>query len=340
MSKSITYLVKGIFLWFVLGALLAGCAAPSPAAPAPDSAEPEPTTLRVTCPPNPNALPLFVVMEQYADELDIAFVPVPGVAELAAAVQGDQADVALFFSAAGAKQYSKGSLTQIHLWNVNVWRALYLVSGPEINGLDDLAGKKILASFQGGAPDLVMRAAMKQAGYDPDADFTIEYLPSAQVKQLLLAGEGDAALLPEPQVTLLIQKAASQGIDLQVAVDLQTGMEMDAWQAGYAPLGGVFVTDETLNDPARRAAFDRFVEAYAEASGWVMDHPDETGEIVAQAFDEYFGSQVSPGGVAEAITSGKLVFESRPVDDLRPALDQFLEMITGTAPDESFYAAP
>jgi len=85
-------------------------------------------------------------MEQQKD-LAVELVPVPGVPELAAALQGGQADAALFFSAAGAKLHNKGALADLRLWSVNVWRALYLVADPQVGGLDDLVGKKMRGRF-------------------------------------------------------------------------------------------------------------------------------------------------------------------------------------------------
>jgi len=300
---------------------------------------PDASVLRVAVPPNPNMVPLFVVMEQQED-LAVELVPVPGVPELAATLQGGQADAALFFSAAGAKIYNKGALADLRLWSVNVWRALYLVADPQVGGLDDLVGKKILASFPGGAPDLVMRAAMRQAGYDPDTDFTIEYLPSAQVKQMLLARKGDAGLLPEPQASALMVKAESQGLALEAAVDLQAGFESDAWQAGLIPLGATFTTQALLDDPARRAALERFDEAYSQAGAYTMAHPDEAADIVERAFAAHFGGHMPARAVAGAIRSGRLVFDNRPSAQLRPDLDGFLEIIVGQAPDDGFYASP
>ena len=296
--------------------------------------------LQVVVPPNPNMVPLFVAQELQGDALHITVVPVPGVPELAAVVQGGKADVAMFFSAAGAKHYNKETLTDLHLWNVNVWRALFLVADERYSGLDDLVGKKILASFPGGAPDLVMRAAMRQAGYDPDNDFIIEYLPSAQVKQLLIAGKGDAALLPEPQIASLISKAQESERQLAAVVDLQVGFGTTAWEAGLAPLGGIFVTGRTLDDPQRREAFETFVAAYDEAAAYTMTHPDEAGRIVSERFKQTFGGDLSAEAVAGAIRDGRLVFGSRPVAELRPDLDIFLAEIIGQAPADGFYAQP
>ena len=324
--------LRAFFIALGLGLVLGLAGACSP-----DRSEPD--LLRVAVPPNPNMVPLLIALEQQED-LAVELVPVPGVPELAAALQGGQADAGLFFSAAGARLYNKGALAHLRLWSVSVWRALYLVALPDVGGLDDLAGKRVLASFPGGAPDLVMRAAMRQAGYDPDADFIIEYLPSAQVKQMLLAGKGDAALLPEPQASALIVKAEAQGLKLEVVVDLQAGFGANAWPDGLIPLGATFTTQAVLDDPVRLSALARFEEAYRQAGDYAMAHPDQAGEIVERGYALHFGGQLPARAVTDAIQSGRLVFESRPATELRPDLDRFLETIVGQAPDESFYAAP
>jgi len=305
-----------------------------------NSNQPDPELLRVAVLANPNMIPLFVAAERPGEELKIELVPVAGVPELVAALQGGQADAALFFSAAGAKIYNKDALADLRLWSVNIWRALYLVADPQVGGLDDLVGKKILASFPGGAPDLVMRAAMRQANYDPDADFVIEYLPPDQVKQMLLLGKGDAALLPEPQASALMVKAEAQNLALAAVIDLQANFAAGAWQANLIPLGATFTTQALLDDPIRRAVLERFDAAYSQAGVYATTHPDEASEIVERAFSTHFGGQMPAQAVAQAIRSGRLVFESRPSADLRPDLDRFLELIVGQAPDDEFYVSP
>ena len=59
-------------------------------------------------------IPLLVALEKQ-DDLEVELVPVPGVPELAAALQGGQADAALFFSATGARLYNKGALADLRL---------------------------------------------------------------------------------------------------------------------------------------------------------------------------------------------------------------------------------
>jgi len=314
-----------LLLLSLFALLLAACS--------PKASEP----LRIVVPPNPNAMPLFVVLADNPD-LNLEVIPVPGVPELTAAMQGKKADVVLFFSAAGAKLYIKDALPNLRLWNVNVWRALYLVTTPEISSLEDLQGKKILASFQGGAPDLVMRAAMRQAGFDPDADFQLEYLPSAQVSQLLLAGKGEAALQPEPQITQLVGKAKNQSMSLNASIDLQADFGSASWENGQAPLGGIFVLQSVLDDPARRALFEEFAAAYDTAAANIMQDPAATAPVIAQGYADYFGATLSPNAIQKALENETLLFGSRDTSELRPDLDDFFTQIIGSTPNDNFYA--
>lgn len=296
--------------------------------------------LRVACPPNPNAIPLFVALDQIDPALlQVEFLPVPGVPELADAVRAGEVDALLFFSAAGAKLHNADTLPDLRLHSVNVWRALYLLADAEagIESLADLAGARILASFPGGAPDLTLRAVMRDQGYDPDADFEIVYMPGPQVSQLIVAGQGDAALLPEPNITQTIRRAAQDDIDLVPVVDLQAGFGSDSWDEGTAPLGALFALQATLDDPNLSAAFELFAAAYADASVYVMENPEDAAPIISAGFDTYFGATLPEAVIVDVLTEQRLLFESRPVSALRPDLDDFLAFVVGDAPDETFY---
>lgn len=145
-------------------------------------------TLRVVMAPNPNIYPLFV-MEGKGWTDNIQIITVPNVEKMVEVLKNDQADVAGTFSATGAQLYSNGTLPDIKIWSINVWRAIYLVSSTEITSLEDLRGKTILTSFKNGALDLILKANLQQDGFDPDKDFTILYQPQPQVQQMFLLGK-------------------------------------------------------------------------------------------------------------------------------------------------------
>lgn len=303
----------------------------------PEETEPETLSLRIVSPPNPNSLPLIVALDMAEEEMEISFLPVPGVPEIVAALSADDADVALFFSASGATFYQDGTLPDLRMWSINVWRALYLVADPAIAGYDDLAGGTILASFPGGAPDLVMRASMTGAGFDPDADFTLQYMPAAQARQLLIAGDGDAALLPEPTVTQTIRRAQADNLPLAPVIDLQAGFGAAAWDEGLAPLGAVFTLADASEDDETAAAVARFTTLYAAACDRIMREPEVVAPIISEGFDRYFGADLPPEVIVEAVESGRLAFDTRPVADLRPDLDAFLASVTGAEIDDAFF---
>lgn len=127
-------------------------------------------------------------------------------------------------------------------------------------------------------------------------------------------------------------------MELSAAIDLQAGFGGADWPAGETPLGGILVTQQTLDDPTRRTAFEEFATAYDAAVNYTMQNPDEAAQIVAQGYADTFGSNISAEAIAGALKSGRLLFRSRPAqEELQPELDAFLAQIIGTAPDDGFY---
>lgn len=109
-------------------------------------------TLRFTSPPDPNMIPAFILMDQGKlgkEGIKLEYVPSKGAEDLMAHLQRGDVDLALFSVPGGARLYAKG-FKEIRLIGVHVWKALYVVAGEEINGWEDLKGKRILIAFRGG----------------------------------------------------------------------------------------------------------------------------------------------------------------------------------------------
>jgi NitT/TauT family transport system substrate-binding protein len=82
--------------------------------------------------------------------------------------------------------------------NVNVVRSL----NPDIKSAEDLEGKKVAINTLNGMGDLTIRAAVRANGGDPDAVQFVE-LPFPDMQAALVAGNIDAAWVPEPFGTIL-----------------------------------------------------------------------------------------------------------------------------------------
>ena len=95
----------------------------------------------------------------------------------------------------------------IQMIDTGVWGVSSLIGkDPSIKSFADLRGKRIAMPFPGSPLDFQSRALLAFEKIDPDKDVTISYGPLAQSVQRLLAGQLDAAALPEPMATTMVRK--------------------------------------------------------------------------------------------------------------------------------------
>jgi ABC-type nitrate/sulfonate/bicarbonate transport system substrate-binding protein len=91
--------------------------------------------------------------------------------------------------------------------DTGVWGVSSLVGkDPGIKGFADLKGKRIALPFPGSPLDFQTRALLAFDKIDPDKDLTISYGAFPQSVPRLLAGQLDAAALPEPLATTVVMK--------------------------------------------------------------------------------------------------------------------------------------
>jgi NitT/TauT family transport system substrate-binding protein len=183
-------------------ALLLGFAAVSTAA----AEEKQPVTMSVLVPPSTAALPFLAAARAQS---------VPGVslrvelflnhAQALARLLRGEIDLLLSGTSQGWENRLDGS--PIVMIDTGVWAVSSLVGRDRsITGFADLRGRKIALPFPGSPLDFQSRALLSFEKLDPDRDLTISYGPFAQSVQRLLAGQLDAAALPEPLATTVVKK--------------------------------------------------------------------------------------------------------------------------------------
>ncbi len=307
--------------------------------------DPETVTLRVAeqCTPNPQMMPFWVLMAQTGGDLEtftIEYIPVTGPPQrMALAVNGDF-DVTLAFVFEGANMYTAGGAESLRLETISVWRSFALIAPPGVTAWEDLLGETILLPQRGRGADIVTRQSMRNAGYDPYEDFTIEHLPLASMMPLLVAGDALAATLGGPQVYVIIANARENGIALERSgIDLMEGIyETDQWQDGRLPQGAFIVDERVLEDEALHAAYDQFNQAYHEAAAFAQENPAEAAEMIVEMLAEYCGSRANPQPIEAALADGYILYDSAPVAELMPDLAEYVNTLYGETVDETFYA--
>jgi NitT/TauT family transport system substrate-binding protein len=175
----------------------------------------------------------------------------------------------------GAQLYNRGIPVQIAA--VTLWGLLYVVSADDsIDDWTDLAGHSVQAIARGAGPDIMLRHILSSRGIDPGVDVDLDYrYGHVELAQMLIAGEVDTAVLPEPFVTQVLTRRD----DLSVRLDFQR-----AWTELYGesyPQTVVLVRRDWAADHP---------EAIAEAldvieSGWqqTLSDPVEAGRLTQEA---------------------------------------------------------
>lgn len=134
--------------------------------------------------------------------------------------------------------------------------------GIALGSLEDLAGKRVAFS-PGQAQGALVLKALAAAGLTQD-DVELVELPSTGdvYSTALAAGEVDVAPLGGTQLFRYLTTYEADG-----AQSVKHGLRDDA--------GHLYAPKAVLEDPAKAAALDEYVEVWAKARVWIAEHPEE-----------------------------------------------------------------
>lgn len=155
-----------------------------------------------------------------------------------------EADMAILPSNAAVKICSQRS--DYRMFSINVYGLLYVVGTRQVSSLTELCDNTIYSIGLGNTPEYVMKKILdvNNVSYAN----TFNYVSDGTTAiQLILSGQAEFALLGEPAVTNLIQKAAEKNKTVYRLYDLQQLWQQatDSKEAGY-PQASLIVKDRLL----------------------------------------------------------------------------------------------
>jgi NitT/TauT family transport system substrate-binding protein len=257
--------------------------------------------------------------------------------QLQAIITGGQADFIGFPTNSAATFYNKG--VALKLLDSSIWNILYLVTADtSIKSVTDLKGKQVVVPYQGAIPDAMFRYVCQKQGLTLDTDITISYSPDpVQASRLLLAGQAEYVLLSEPSATSAILQAQTSGMTLIRALNMQTEWEKTAAEDTSTPIAGTVVLGELSSRPD---IINTFNTEYQKAIQWMLDNPEEAGNVGAKALAEQ-------GFTAAVLTESMKNIDWHYVtaQDARTDIEAYFNALTqvspnyigGKLPDDGFY---
>jgi len=167
-----------------------------------------------------------------------------------------------------------------------------LIVGPDagIEEPADFAGKKVASPQLGNTQDVALRAWLLDNGLGAvESGGDVEVLPTANPDALNLFKQGDvdAAWVPEPWATRLIQEAGGE-----VFLD-----ERDLWPDGAFVTTHLIVSTDFLEEHS--AVVKRLILASVETTAWINENPEEAKELVNKGILEVTGAAL-PAAVVDA----------------------------------------
>jgi ABC-type nitrate/sulfonate/bicarbonate transport system substrate-binding protein len=220
-------------------------------------------------PPTTFSLPLYVAEKKgWLGDLQVAEIAVTGDSNAMRALISGNADIALVGTLnVLASIHAGAQVRAIHSWQPIGDYSLVLAKGKGTT-MADLAGKTFATSGPGALPDQLARMLMRKYNVDESTAHFVQVGGHAARLQAVIAGRADASLVN----TVTTLKGVQDG---KVIVLTKLSKE-------YPGLGYVWnvVRADSLGKPDLAAAYQTMTEAGIKASRYIMEHPDEAGEIL------------------------------------------------------------
>ena len=246
--------------------------------------------------------------------------------EIVALVANGSVDIAAVPTNLAATLYQKTG-GNVRLVGINTLGVLHVLDATgTVHSFADLANKTVYATGEGSSPEFVLRYLLKENGIDANVVFKAEH---SELATLCIGGQAPIAVLPEPFVTNVRNKAAFTD-----AVDLA-----DVWKSttnSELPMGGVIVTADFMKTHADE--LDAFMQKYKESVDFVNGSPKEAGALI-----EAHGILPSAAVAEEAIPHCNIVLLTgeRAKEIVEPYFAMLYEAdpksVGGKLPDAALY---
>ena len=298
-------------------------------------------TIRLSFPPDPNALPVFVLHAKQAewlpnDRLELSSNPAGDPSAMRALIAQGRIDFSLF-NLVGGVRFVQSGLKNIHLVSPWVWKGVYLLTPADTQGrptpVAALHGKTLAASpGLSTPPQIVTQKALERAGVRPD-------FISAGAGMVLMNLLSDPARAPsglaaaEPAVSLVLWKQQQDHWPQQWAIALDPAESLGT----EVPLGALWQVGDEVSPQARK----RFVEAMQRVADWASDPRNrvEAARIASEGYAGFFRQPIPPQVFETMLSARRVVWRLDPPNVTRPIVKNYLDSVFDIEMPPSLYAS-
>lgn len=299
-------------------------------------------TIRLSFPPDPNALPVFVLQAKQSewlpqDTLALKANPAGDPSAMRALIATGEVDYALF-NLIGGVRFVQGGLQNIRLVSPWVWRGIDLLTPVDAQGrpapISTLQGKTVAVSpGLSTPPHVITQKALQREGVQ--AEFIAA--GSGTVLMNLLqdparAPAGFAAAEPMISVVLLRQQQHNWPVRWAVALDPAQAMGVDV------PLGALWQIGQKHSAETRA----RFIAALQRAARWADDPHNhaEAARIAARGYAEFFRQPIPEQAFVDMLNAQRVVWRMDDVATAKPVVQRYLKNVFDIDMPSKLFVSP
>ncbi|MFW6263172.1 MAG: ABC transporter substrate-binding protein [Thermotogota bacterium] len=235
-------------------------------------------------------------------------------------------DIVITPVALGELLYDKGM--DVQLAAVTLWKSFYLVTKDlEVESMKDLDSVEIYTpQGQGQTGDVLMRYEFNRLGVE---NYKIKYATPPEIIGLMATGKVQAAVLPEPFVSLALTKVKGS----EITLDMQE-IWGNATGVPRVPITGVLVRKQALEE--RPLEIVSTLSSIKESIHYAMNNVDEAVELTTK----YFSGMPAPI-MKQSLSRSDYGYST--VISVKDEVQRFMETVNAVdpsipVPDEGFYA--
>ncbi len=228
-------------------------------------------------------------------------------------------DIAALPTNAAANVYNKTN-GKVQVLAINTLRELYLIQKEQnITSINDLNGKTIYAPAQN--PTFITKYILDSNNIDATIDSTTYSTPEA-LKNAVVAGQVDLAILPQPVVTAAIAGAKKANNNYTFALDLT-----EEWNkipnSQKLVQGCVVVRKEFAQN--NKAAINWFLSEYEASIKYLNDNPADAAALIVK-----YGIFANQAVAETAIPKCNVTFMKG--EEMKAAMSSFITAMYNVAP--------
>ena len=164
----------------------------------------------------------------------------------------------------------------------------------EINSVADFTGKKIAAPQIGNSQDISLRSYLSENGLKPaekGGSVVVLNLSNSDIYTLFAKGDIDAAWVPEPTATILVQQLDGKRLF----------NEEELWPDNrFASVLLIAREDYVKQNPE---VINKWLDAHKQTVDWINSNPEQTKQIFIDFMKKKTGKSLSDGLVSEALSN-------------------------------------